>query len=186
MRLCKIISFSLILSLASIPAWAMESTKNKFEVLKIGQKLPNATLMQDGKPAVQLDQLKGRVKIISIVPKLNTPTCDEQTHKFSEENGGLDQKIDIVTISTNPADVQTAFANKAKIHNILFLSDAPNYEFGENTGLLRSDMKFLMRTVMVVDENNVIRYVDFVPGGGLPQIGEALKAAERVIAGRAG
>ena len=95
---------------------------------------------------------------------------------------GLDKKLDIVTISTNPAEVQTAFAHKAKIGNILFLSDAPNYEFGEKTGLLRTGMKFLMRTVMVVDENNIIQYVDFVPGGGLPQIEQALKAAEQVLA----
>ncbi len=181
MRLCKIISALILLGLAFTPALASDAGKNRFEVLKVGQKLPNARLLQDGKPDIELDQLKGRVKIISIVPKLNTPTCDEQTHKFSEENGGLDKQVDIVTISTNPADVQTAFAQKAKIHNILFLSDAPGYEFGEKTGLIRRDMKFLMRTVMVVDEDNIIRYVDFVPGGGLPQIEEALKAARRVL-----
>ena len=42
-------------------------------------------------------------------------------------------------------------------------------------------MGFLMRTVMVVDENNVIRYVDFVPGGGMPAIDKALKAAKEVL-----
>ncbi len=185
MRRLTVVFTLFFLCVVQSPAHASDFKANKFEALKIGKKLPNARLLQDGKPEVELDQLKGRVKIISVVPKLNTPTCDEQTHKLSEENGGLDKKIDIVTISTNPPDVQTTFAKKAKIGNILFLSDSPQYDFGERTGLIRRGMNFLMRTVMVVDEKNVIRYVDFVPGGGLPDIDAALKAAEQVLADQA-
>ena len=64
---------------------------DRFEILKVGKKLPNATLIRFQKPDFQISDLKGKVKIISIVPQLNTPTCDEQTHRFSEKNGGLDQ-----------------------------------------------------------------------------------------------
>ena len=39
---------------------------------------------------VALDMLKGKVPLISVVPQLNTPVGDEQTHRFSEHNGGLD------------------------------------------------------------------------------------------------
>ena len=39
----------------------------------------------------------------------------------------------------------------------------------------------LRRTVLVIDENNIIRYVDFVPSGGLPDIKGALKAAKEVL-----
>ena len=42
--------------------------------------------------------LKGKVKIVSIVPQLNTPTCDEQTHQFSEQNGGLDSSNSVFPI----------------------------------------------------------------------------------------
>lgn len=62
-----------------------------------------------------------------------------------------------------------------------FLSDRPQFDFGERTGLLNSDFGFLRRTVIIVDENNVIRYVDFVPGGGMPQIKKALRAAKNII-----
>ncbi len=151
------------------------------DALKVGQPLPNATLKQDGKPQVELNDLKGRVKIISVVPQLNTPVCDAQTHKLSEENGGLDQRLDIVTISTNSAGDQSRFAEKANIHNILFLSDAPDYDFGSKTGLLNTSFHFLNRTVLVVDADNIIRYVDFVPGGGMPNIKKALKAAKQVL-----
>ena len=35
---------------------------------------------------------------------------------------------------------------------------------------------------MVVDQNNIIKYIDFVPGGGLPNIKKALEAAQDLLA----
>jgi thiol peroxidase len=64
---------------------------------------------------------------------------------------------------------------------LTFLSDNPDFNFGKNTGLLIDGMGILKRTVLVVDEKNIIRYVDFVPGGGLPDISSALKAAKEVL-----
>ena len=157
------------------------SKPNRADVLKVGNSIPNAQLNRFGQSNVEIDDLKGKIKIISIVPQLNTPTCDEQTHQFSEKNGGLDKSIDIITISTNTAKGQDAFAKKANISNLIFLSDNPNFNFGKNTGLLIEGMDMLRRTVLVIDENNIIRYVDFVPSGGLPDIKGALKAAKEVL-----
>jgi len=151
------------------------------DVLKLGEPLPDAVLNQFEKGPVRLKDLMGRVKILSIVPQLNTPVCDEQTHRFSETNGGLDQFVQLVTISTNSAEDQNRFAQKAGIRNMTFLSDRPQFDFGERTGLLYRDFGYLKRTVIVVDKNNIVRYVDWVPGGGLPQIKKALKAARKVL-----
>ena len=154
---------------------------NRSEVLKIGKTMPNAQLNRFRQADIQIDDLKGKVKIISVVPKLNTPVCDEQTHQFSEKNGGLDESVDIITISTNTAQGQDSFAKKAKINNLIFLSDNPNFNFGENTGLLIEGKGILRRTVLVLDEKNIIRYVDLVPGGGLPDIKGALNAARQIL-----
>ena len=93
----------------------------------------------------------------------------------------MDQVVDIITISTNTAKGQYDFSQKAKIQNLTFLSDNPNFEFGKKTGLLIDDMGMLRRTVLVADENNIIRYVDFVKGGGLPNIKNALMEARKVL-----
>ena len=151
------------------------------DVLKIGKTIPNAQLNRFGQANIQIDDLKGKIKIISVVPKLNTPVCDKQTHQFSEKNGGLDKRVDIITISTNTSQGQDDFAKKANINNLIFLSDNPSFNFGKNTGLLIEEMGMLRRTVLVVDEKNIIRYVDFVPGGGLPDIKGALNAAKLVL-----
>ena len=39
----------------------------------------------------------------------------------------------------------------------------------------------LRRTIIIADKENIIRYVDFVPGGGLPNINKALKAASDLL-----
>ena len=170
--------FSTFFHLSSINA---SSKVNKFKVLEVGKTMPNALLQRFGNSNVEIKDLMGKVKIISIVPKLNTPVCDKQTHQFSEQNGGLDKQVDIITISTNSSEGQNTFAKKAKINNLIFLSDKAEFSFGRNTGLLIEEMGMLARTVLVLDETNTIRYVDFVPGGGLPDIKGALAAAKKVL-----
>ena len=155
--------------------------KNSRDILKIGSKIPDAMLKNYSQDRVELKSLMGKIKIISVVPKLNTPVCDKQTHKLSEENGGLDQYIDIITISTNSAKGQKEFAQKAKINNLIFLSDNPAFEFGKRTGLLMENMNMLRRTILVLDSDNIIQYVDFVPSGGLPDIEKALDEAKKVL-----
>ena len=146
-----------------------------------GQPLPDATLLGANNSSIQLSALKGRVKILSMVPQLNTPVCDEQTHRFSEHNEGLDQHLQIVTISTNTYEDQEVFAGKTRIGNITFLSDSPHFDFGEKTGLLHSMHQILQRAVMVVDEENVVRYIEIVPMSQLPNFQAAFEAARRVL-----
>ena len=146
-----------------------------------GDFLPNARVIQvDGTP-IELNSLKGRVKILSMVPQLNTPVCDEQTHRFSEKNEGLDQLLEIITISTNTSPDQAQFAEKAKIHNITFLSDSPDFDYGKKTGLLLPHHGILHRAVLVADSDNVIRYIEIVPISQLPNFDRAYEAARSVL-----
>ena len=109
-RVLSLTPLSLLLML-SAAAWALPVKISR------GQPLPDAALIGVNQSTVHLTTLKGRVKIVSLVPQLNTPVCDEQTHRFSEKNEGLDQHLEIVTISTNTHDDQALFAEKAGIAN---------------------------------------------------------------------
>ena len=147
-----------------------------------GQSLSATTLVGAEGLGVDLEKLKGRVKLMSMVPQLNTPVCDEQTHRFSEHHGRLDQHLQMVTISTNTFDDQQRFTQNANIHNITFLSDSPALEFGRKTGLQHPTHHLLQRSIMVVDEQNIIRYIEIVPMSQLPDFEAALEAARRVPA----
>ena len=154
---------------------------SSLDILMVGKTLPDAQLKSYGIANVEISSLKGKIKIISVVPQLNTPVCDKQTHQFSETNNGLDKHIDIITVSTNTPDGQYDFAKKANIHNLFFLSDNLGFQFGRSTGLLIEGMGVLRRTIIIADKENIIRYIDFVPGGGLPNIKKALKAASDLL-----
>jgi len=171
--------FLLVSLLFSFPFQAVlaESPRS----LERGHVLPNSRLVSTGGTEVYLDDLKGRIKIFSMVPQLNTPVCDEQTHRFSEQNDGLDKHVEIVTISTNSSDDQIHFADKADIHNVTFLSDAPDYDFGKTTGLFIPTHSILSRTVVVTDEDNVIRYIENVPMSQLPNFERAYEAARKIL-----
>lgn len=146
-----------------------------------GAPIPPMPVMGTNGQPVNLNSLKGRVTLISIVPQLNTPVCDEQTHRFSERNGGLDQFMTFVTLSTNTYEDQQAFANKAHIHNMTFLSDAPEYHFGSATGLLLPELSILQRTVVILDSTGIIRYVEKVSLGQLPDIEQALRVSRTLL-----
>ena len=149
--------------------------------LEEGQLIPSVSLIGKDGESVSLDTLKGQVTLVSIVPQLNTPVCDEQTHRFSEQNEGLDEFITLVTMSTNTHTDQGKFAKEAKIHNMTFLSDAPDFHFGHKTGLLLDDVDILHRGVIVLDEDSIIRYVELVPISQLPNFEQAYRAVRRIL-----
>lgn len=149
--------------------------------LEKGQPIPVVTLIGKEGRSVALDTLKGRITLMSIVPQLNTPVCDEQTHRFSEQNEGLDEFITLVTVSTNTHTDQAKFSEEAKIHNITFLSDAPDFHFGRQTGLLLDEIDILHRAVIVLDANSIIRYMELVPMSQLPDFEQAYRVVRSLI-----
>ena len=133
------------------------------EPLQVGQTLPDVHLPDRSLQMVDLKSLKGKVSILSIVPSLDTPTCEEQTHILSEENEGLDQTTRLITLSRDLPFAQKRFAKNAKIDNVLFLSDYRDAGFGNASGLLIEENRLLARAIMVLDREGIIRYLEIVP-----------------------
>ena len=132
------------------------------ETLQVGQTLPSVRLPDRGMNRIDLQSLKGNVTLVSVVPSLDTPTCDKQTHILSEENKGLDQVAKLITISRDLPFAQKRFAKEAKINNVIFLSDYRDAGFGEATGLLIDENRLLTRAIIVLDRAGVIRYLEVV------------------------
>ncbi len=158
-------------------ALALEGT-----AIKVGDTLPSVVVTDNDLKSVNLAEAKGKVRIISIVPSIDTPVCEEQTHELSEKNGGLDKQVELITVSMDLPFAQKRFAKEAKIHNVIFLSDYQAAEFGKNTGLLIQPLHLLARTVLVVDKDNVIRYMQVVPEiTNLPDMQAAMTAAKGLV-----
>jgi thiol peroxidase len=146
--------------------------------LQEGQQFPEVVIPDSGLKMVDLQSFKGKVTIISIVPSIDTKVCEKQTHILSEENGGLDKTVRLVTVSRDLPFAQKRFAEEAKIHNVLFLSDYRDGGFGASTGLMIQENRLLARAVVVLDKEGMIRYVEVVPDlGQLPNMKKAFQLA---------
>ena len=151
--------------------------------INVGEPLRDAKLAKGDLSLVNIAETTGKVRIISIVPSIDTAVCEQQTHYLSEKNNGLDQMVQLITVSVDTPFAQGRFAREAKISNVTFLSDFRGGEFGRTYGLLVKDPHFLARAVMVVDKQNVIRYLQITPElAQLPDLDAAFRAARALLA----
>ena len=148
------------------------------EKLKTGNMLPTVQLPDLGLKMVDLQSFKGKVTLLSVVPSLDTPTCDKQTHILSEDNKGLDKIANLVTISRDLPFAQKRFASKTKMHNITFLSDYRDAQFGKSTGLLIEENRLLTRAIIILDSEGIVRYLEIVSElSKLPDMKKAMEFA---------
>jgi len=151
-------------------------------IVEVGEPLPEAVLSSTSLQPVNITDGGGKVRIISVVPSLDTPTCDQQTHELSEENGGLDEQVELITVSMDLPFAQSRFAKEAKISNVTFLSDYKDREFGNNNGLIIEPLGLLARAVIVTDRENIVRYLQVVPEvTALPDMQAAMQAARNLL-----
>ncbi len=152
--------------------------------IKVGDSLRDVKLVQTDLSMVNINETKGKgkVRIISIVPSLDTKVCEQQTHYLSEKNKGLDRIVELITISVDTPFAQKRFAEEAKIANVTFLSDFRAADFGKAHGLLLKDPHLLSRAVMVVDKHNKVRYLQITPElAQLPDMEEAFRFAHSLV-----
>ena len=151
---------------------------------RVGDLLREVNLTQTDLSLIPITDTKGKgkVRIISVVPSLDTPVCEQQTHYLSEKNKGLDKMVELVTVSLDTPFAQKRFAGEARITNVTFLSDYRGAEFGKTYGLFLMAPHVLARTVMVIDAHNTVRYLQITPElTQLPNLDEAFAVAKSLI-----
>ena len=152
--------------------------------IKVGDQLRSVKLAQPDLSLINVADTagKGKVRIISVVPSLDTKVCEQQTHYLSEKNKGLDKMVELITVSIDTPFAQKRFSDEAKISNVTFLSDYRNADFGKAYGLFLKDPHILARAVMVVDAQNTVRHLQITPElAQLPDMDEAFQVARKLI-----
>ncbi len=89
--------------------------------LKAGDAAPDFTLVDNGLKPVTLKDTSG-VRIISVVPSLDTPVCDAQTKRFNEEAAKLPD-VDIITVSMDLPFAQKRWCGAFGVDKVKMLSD---------------------------------------------------------------
>ena len=146
--------------------------------VKVGDKAPDFTVLGNDMKPVSLSDSKGTVRIISVVPSLDTGVCDQQTRKFNVEASKLDN-INVLTISVDLPFAQKRWCAASGLDNVQTLSDHRDLSFGEAYGVVMKELRLLARSVFVVNSNDEVVYVEYVSEGtNHPNYDAALEAAK--------
>ena len=132
------------------------------EEQKVGNKAPDFTVVANDLSEKTLADYSGKVKLISVVPSVDTGVCADQTRRFNEEAANLDNTV-VLTISMDLPFAQGRWCGANGIKNVETLSDHRSADFGKKYGVLIEELRLLSRSIFVVDENNEITYVEYVP-----------------------
>lgn len=130
--------------------------------LKVGAAAPEFKVVDNGLQPVTLADSQGKVRLITVVPSLDTPVCDTMTRKFNEETSKLPENVVVYTISLDLPFAQKRWCGNAGIEKVKTLSDYQERSFGLNYGLLIDELKLLARAVLVIDQKGTIAYQEIV------------------------
>lgn len=131
--------------------------------LKVGEKAPDFTLKANDMSDKTLADFAGKIKIISVVPSLDTPVCDTETRRFNQEAANLGNDVVILTVSVDTPMAQKRWCGAAGVDKVVTLSDFKDHSFGLAYGVRIKEVGLLMRAVFVLDRNDKIVYIQRVP-----------------------
>ncbi|OLN22687.1 lipid hydroperoxide peroxidase [Domibacillus antri] len=129
--------------------------------VKVGDKAPDFNVLANDLSAVTLADTAGKVRLISVVPSLDTGVCDAQTRRFNEEAAKVDN-VEVLTISADLPFAQKRWCAAAGLESVKTLSDHRDFSFAEAYGVGIKELRLLTRSVFVIDSNDTVTYVEYV------------------------
>ncbi len=145
--------------------------------VKVGQQAPGFTLLDNELNVKTLADFDGKVKVISVVPSLDTGVCDAQTRWFNQDVTKLSDDVVVLTVSMDLPFAQARWCGAAGVNNVITLSDHKDASFGQNYGFLIEELRLLSRGVVVINKDNKVTYVEYVPEVTNPVNFDAVLAA---------
>ena len=129
--------------------------------LKVGEQLPDFTLVNPDLVKQSLADFEGKKKVLSIVPSVDTGICDAQTRQFNQSLSDMENTV-VLTVSCDLPFAQKRWCGASGIENALLLSDSYDQSFGNAYGVLMEEWHLLARAVIVANEQNEITYVEYL------------------------
>ena len=145
--------------------------------LKVGDPAPDFNVVDGSLKAVTLKDTGSQVRIISVVPSLDTPVCDAQTKHFNEAASSL-PGVDVLTVSMDLPFAQKRWCGAFNVDKVKMLSDHKDGSFGTNYGTLIKELRIESRAIFVLDVNNKVVHAEYVKEvADFPNYETALAAA---------
>jgi thiol peroxidase len=150
--------------------------------LRDGDAAPEARLLTTALQEVGV-RPEGRVRIVSVVPSLDTPVCDLQTKRFNEEADKLPAGVEIVSVSADLPFAAARWSQANGADRLEYLSDHRDMAFGEAYGVRVKELRLDARAVFVIDKQGRLAHAQYVKEIAEPPDYEAALEAARRAAG---
>lgn len=148
------------------------------EEIKVGDQAPNFKAVKRDMSTFNFSDIQTPIKIISVVPSVDTSICEFQTIRFNEE-ATKRPDVTILTISVDLPFAQKRFCAANGIENAIVVSDHQTLDFGLKYGFAIDGLRLLARGIVIIDSENTVRYVEYVPEvGSHPDYDKALEFVE--------
>ena len=132
--------------------------------LEAGAAAPDFSLQSTALEEVALGSGGGKTQIIATIPSLDTPVCHEETRKFNEAAGSL-ENVEVLVVSMDLPFGQKRWCGAEGIENVKTLSAHRCTKFGEDYGVLIKGGpldRCLARAIFVVGGDGNLKHVEYV------------------------
>ncbi len=132
------------------------------DMLQVGRSAPDFNLIANDLSSKSLADYAGKVKVISVIPSIDTGVCSAQTRRFNSEAASLDATV-VLTVSADMPFALGRFCGSEGIENTETLSTQRDMKFADDYGVHDTDWRICQRAVFVLDRDNVLQYAEYVP-----------------------
>lgn len=133
------------------------------KTVDVGDKAADFTAVGPDLKPVSLSDYKGKIRIISVYPSIDTSVCSLQTQRFNREAGNLGEDVVIISISNDLPFALGRYCAAEGVKNLVVVSDHKDLDFGMKYGFVLEPLRLLTRGVVVVDAQDQVSYVEYVP-----------------------
>ncbi len=145
----------------------------------VGSTAPDFTLVSASLADTTLEDFKGKTKILSIVPSLDTAVCAASARAFNQKAGSREGVV-VLNISADLPFAASRFCSAEGLKNVVTLSTFRSPEFLKKYGIGIKEgplAGLTARAVLVLNPENKVVYSQLVPEiTNEPDYDSALKA----------
>jgi len=135
------------------------------ELPKVGDKAPDFRLVNKDLKDMSLADFRGKKKLLSIVPSMDTPVCAMSIRKFNDFAKKQGNAV-MLAVSADLPFAASRFCGAENVERIVPLSMMRSRDFARDYGVLIEDgplAGIAARAVVVLNEDNKVVYTELVP-----------------------
>lgn len=146
--------------------------------LKVGDKIKEVPLVINSKLDEKNIFEDKNIKVIYTAPSLDTKVCSLQTKQLNEAAKKY-PNVKFYSVTVDTPFAQERFCTANEINGLKAVSDFKYHQFGIQNGFFVKEKGLLTRALTILDENNTVKYIEYVPEEGKEaDVEKALKFLE--------